>query len=194
MLKPVLVALTIFMSGCAVFEGGKVAKTTLPAYEGATESKPTLSYVSLARGGMSTAQDLPENVQKTIETELVSVLQSSEYFSKVTKADSSADISIDIVLTNSGNPAAMVPALITGLSLYTIPSWATDNFNLVAKAERKDGLKKEYVLADSTTLVQWLPMIFAFPAKNFSVVPEVRKNMYRKVLADMKADGFFTNI
>lgn len=188
----VLVVVLTLLSGCAVFEGGKVPKTTLASYEGDSNAKPTIAYSSTAMGGLSKVQKLPDTTQSVIEGELLAVLEEANYFSRISKVDESADIKLDVVLTNSGNPAAMIPALITGFSLYTIPSWATDNFNLVVKAERKDGMIKEYTLADSTTLVQWLPMIFVMPAKNFSLVPEVRKNMYRKVLDDMKNDGFFS--
>ncbi|GAA5315164.1 MAG: hypothetical protein AseanaTS_03680 [Candidatus Pelagadaptatus aseana] len=180
------------VSGCAVFDGGNVQKTTLSPYENNGEAKPNLSYSSVAKGGLSTSKRLSEAGQSIIEGELLSVLQSSDYFGRISRNDESADITIDVTVTNSGNPAALIPAFITGLSLYTIPSWAKDNFNLVANVERKDGLKKTYELTDSATLVQWLPMIFAFPANNFSVVPEVRKNMYKKVLSDMKNDGFFS--
>ncbi len=193
MIKILAVVLIFAVSGCAVFDGGKVPKTTLSAYENNGNSKPTLSYSSVAMGGLSSTKELPDAGQSIIEGELLSVLESSNYFGRISKRDESADISIETVLTNSGNPAAMIPAFITGLSLYVIPSWATDNFDLVAKVERQDGLKKEYMLADSTTIVQWLPMMFAFPANNFSVIADVRKNMYKKVLADMKEDGFFMN-
>jgi|TARA_B110000238_G_C15961374_1_gene367541 hypothetical protein len=193
MIKILTVVLVLAISGCAVFDGGQVPKTTLTAYEDNGHSKPSVSYSSIAMGGLSSVKEMPEAAQSVIEGELLSVLESSEYFGRISKKDESADININMTLTNSGNPAAMIPAFITGFSLYTIPSWATDNFDLVAKVERKDGLKKEYILADSTTIVQWLPMIFVFPAKNFSVVPDVRKNMYKKVLSDMKEDGFFDN-
>lgn len=191
MLRVLVVVLVAVMSGCAVFDNGNVPKTALMSYEGNAASKPTVSYSSTAMGGMSSAKKLPEAGQSIIEGEFLSVLEESNYFGRISKQDGSADITIEITLTNSGNPAAMVPAFITGLSLYIIPSWATEKFDLVAKAESQSGLSKEYVLADSATLVQWLPMIFAFPANNFSVVPEIRKNMYRKVLSDMKKDGFF---
>lgn len=192
MLKILTVVLMAALSGCAVFDGGNVPKTTLSAYEGDASAKPSVSYTSMAMGGLSGPKELPEASQSIIEGELLAVLESSQYFSRISKKDEAADISISVTLTNRGNPAALIPAFITGLSLYTIPSWATDHFDVVANVERRDGLSKSYVLADSSTIVQWLPMIFVFPAKNFSVVPEVRKNMYKKVLSDMQKDGFFT--
>lgn len=192
MFRILIVALMLSISGCAVFDGGLVPKTTLGAYEGAADAKPTLSYSTLAYGGFSEGQEMPEVAQITIEEEFVAVLEESNYFKNISKEGDSKDINIDIVLTNTGSPAAMIPAIITGLTLYAIPSWATDNFEVVAKVKRSDGLEKEYTLDDSTTLVQWLPMIFVFPFKNFSVIADVRKNMYKKVLSDMKEDGFFT--
>lgn len=192
MKRVLAVLLVVIVSGCAVFDGGKIPKTTLSAYEVNGAAKLTLSYSSVAMGGLLSTKALPETGQSIIEGELLSVLESSGYFERIAKRDGAADVSIDVTLTNTGNPAAMVPAVITGLSLYIIPSWATDNFNLVAKVARKDGLEKEYTLADSATIVQWLPMMFVFPAKNFSVFPELRKNMFRKVLSDMENDGFFS--
>lgn len=193
MMKVIVAVLMIAISGCAVYDGGKVPKTTLSAYDDNGSVKPTLSYSSTAMGGLSSEKELPESSQSIIEGEFLSVLEAAGYFGRISKQDDFADITIDVTLTNSGNPAAMIPAFITGLSLYIIPSWVTDNYDLVANVERKDGFKKKYVLADSVTLVQWLPMIFVYPTKNLSVIPKVRKNMYKKVLFDMKRDGFFDN-
>lgn len=180
------------LSGCAVFDGGKVTKTHLMPMDIAQESKPSISYVTLARGGLSETVDLPQQFQRAIENEFRQTLRESGYFSEITKENDQADIKMDVTVTNTGNPAAIVPAIITGLSLYTIPSWGTDRFEVVAKVTNRSGQHKEYVLTDTTTLVQWLPMIFVFPAKNFSVIPEVRQNMYRNVIFQMKEDGLLS--
>lgn len=190
---PKLIAVLIFLSlsGCAIFEGGQVPKTALESYQGTEESKPSLSYTTSAEGGLQTIAPLPPEGQKIIEDEFTSVLNNSGYFKSVTKGEEGADIAISMKIVNTGDPSSMIGAVITGLSLYTIPSWATDNFNVVAEVTRKGGLNKTYELKDSSKIVQWLPMMFAFPFNNFSVVTEVRQNMYRKVLADMQKDGFF---
>lgn len=190
MIRAIFISTILALSGCAVFDGGKVPKTTLASVTG-DSLKPTLAYSSKAMGGIGQANALPEAAQSIIEGELTAVLEDSGYFRRIAKKDETADIRIDVTMTNSGNPAAMIPAFITGFSLYTIPSWATDHFYMTATVARNDGFSKEYKLHDTTTLVQWLPMIFVFPARNFSIVPEVRKNMYRKLLADMREDGFF---
>lgn len=186
-------ALATNIAGCAIFEGGNVPKTTLTDYADDGTLKPSISYKCSAKGGLFSTSESSDTGQSVIEGELLTVLVSSDYFGSISQDDPSADISMDVTLTNTANPLAMIPAVITGLSLYLIPSWATDNFEVVAKVKRQDGFTKEYTLIDSTTLVQWLPMVFAFPANNFSQIPEVRKNMYRKLLSDMQKDGFFSN-
>lgn len=186
-----LLVICFWLTGCAVFEGGKLPKAQLESAQNDHHEKQSVEYSSLALGGLTSTDKMPEMAQSIIEGELADVLESSDYFSRISKKDDAADIHLDITLKNHGDPAAMIPAIITGASLYTIPSWATDNFDVVAIVERKDGLKKEYRLTDSTKLVQWLPMIFLFPVQNFSVVTDVRKNIYTNLLVEMKNDGFF---
>ncbi len=171
---------------------------TGPAYDAInllilTGQKLTIAYDITAMGGLFSTDNSPEHVQSIIAGELLQTLEQSNYFSRISKTDDQADISLSIKITNTGTPAALIPAFITGLSFYTIPSWVTDNFEVTAIAKNKQSFSKEYALTDSTTLVQWLPMLFVFPVKNFSVIPEVRKNMYRNILSQMKNDGFITN-
>jgi hypothetical protein len=48
-------------------------------------------------------------------------------------------------------------------------SWTTEHFNLAAEIARQDEPGKKYILAAPATFVQWLAMLVAFPASNFSV-------------------------
>ncbi len=196
-LNVVKIAMSLFLGltifGCAVFNGGKVPETVLTPLEKMDQPKPTISYGIMAMGGLFRTSNSPEIVQSIIAGELLQTLEQSNYFSRISKNDDEADISLSVTIKNTGTPAAMIPAIITGLSLYTIPSWATDNFEVTALARNRRGYSKEYTLSDSTTLVQWLPMLFVFPVKNFSVIPEVRKNIYRNILSQMKIDGFITS-
>lgn len=73
-----------------------------------------------------------------------------------------ASFVIDGTAIDHSNTAVLVPALITGLSLYTIPSWVTQTIDI--KINAKSGEKtNSYQLNDSFTLVQWFSMLFAFP-------------------------------
>lgn len=188
-----LLFIYLTISGCAIFKGGKVSETVLTPLENTGQPKPSVSYDITAMGGLIETAKSPEHIQSIIAGEFLQVLEQSNYFSRISKKDSEADITIFVTIKNTGNPAAIIPAFITGLSFYTIPSWATDNIDVTATAKDKRGNSKEYILSDSTIIVQWLPMLFVFPANNFSVIPEVRKNMYRNILLQMKNDGFMTN-
>lgn len=188
-----LLFLCLLLSGCAVFRGGKIPEVNLMPLEKTDQPKPSISYDIKSMGGLFDTANSSEHIQSIIAGELLQTLEQTNYFSRISKKDEEADLSLSVTVKNSGNPAAMIPAFITGLSLYIIPSWATDNFEVTAIAKNRQGHSKEYVLSDSTTLVQWLPMIFVFPAKSFSVIPEVRKNIYRNIIMQMKNDGFISN-
>jgi hypothetical protein len=87
--------------------------------------------------------------------------------------------------------SALIPAFITGLSLYLIPSWVTEKVDLRVTAELNDK-QYDYELNDSVKLVQWLPMIFAFPftgtqAKNSE---ELMANTYNNLILQLSNDQF----
>lgn len=188
-----LILFSLSLSGCAVFSGENVPMAVLTPLDKTDQQKPSVAYEVTSMGGVLSVDKSPEHIQSIIAGELLQTLEQSDYFSRISKADGQADISLSVQMKNTGTPAALIPAIITGLSLYTIPSWGTDNFEVTAVAKNRQGLSKEYVLTDSATLVQWLPMAFVFPFKNFSIVPEIRKNMYRTILAKMRDDGFIAN-
>ena len=177
----------VLLNGCAVFKGGNVPYTSLSSVN-LNEQRPSINYSIRAQGGMGTTRDLLPMQQRIVEDEFVQVLNDSLFFDHVSSHNPNADLKLDVTMTNSGNPAALIPAFITGLSLYTIPSWATDQYEVQVTATTKNHRRK-YVLSDSTKLVQWLPMIFAFPVNNFSTIPEVRRNMYRNILSQIQNDG-----
>lgn len=155
------------------------------------KQKPRVSFDAKFMGDYIGSHKLLQSIQKKMSAEFQTVLEESNYFSEVGKELVDADIELDVEFVTAGNPAAIIPAFITGFSFYTIPSWAKEKYSLTVKAVLSGGMSKEYSLMDSTTLVQWLPMIFVFPKHNFSVIPKVRQNMYRRILFDMNTDGFF---
>ena len=133
-----------------------------------------------------------ESTRATLSQEFAQVLTESSQFASVREAESGGDVHIEARLHNSGNPAALIPAVITGFSLYTIPSWATEHWKLTADVSRSTGDPHSYTLEDSDMLVQWLPMILVFPFSSpFTVIPEVRKNMYKNLLKSMRGDDGF---
>lgn len=107
----------------------------------------------------------------------------------VVEAPSEADLTVEGAGHDENNAAAMIPALITGFSLYTIPSWVTINFHVTANAQ-KGAVKRTYDVSDSMTMVQWLPMALAFPFANpFPMEKELADNAIRNLILKMKQDA-----
>lgn len=193
MIRIVVFAFAMFISGCAVFEAGDLPKTTLADSSGFSGPKPTLSYsLEAMTGGMSSNKASSKSARKEIDEDVLIVLEESSRFGRISTEANASDIHLDLVLTGDSNEAAIIPAFVTGFSFYTIPSWVTIKYELVATAKRADGLERKYVVSDSYKLVQWLPMAVVFPFKSLAVINDLRKNMVARVISDMEVDGFFS--
>lgn len=107
----------------------------------------------------------------------------------VVEGPTEADLIVDGTAHDENSKAAIIPALITGFSLYTIPSWVTVNFHVTANAQ-KGTVKRTYDVSDSMTMVQWLPMALAFPFANpFPMEKELGDNAIRNLILKMKQDA-----
>jgi hypothetical protein len=108
----------------------------------------------------------------------------------VVEGPNEADLVVDGTVYNDNSSAALIPAVITGLSLYTIPSWVTANVHISAVA--KNGSKSHsYDLQDGMTMVQWLPMLFVLPfADNpFKAEKKITENLFNTLVVKIKTDG-----
>ncbi len=179
----------LLFTGCASFPGNNLPNVgKLPPLTEST-NKPSASYSFSSWVDLFGKKEHQENIRKQLEDEFLSVLRESRHFASLTPNDQ-GEINIEVRLVNSGNPAVMIPAFITGLSLYTIPSWATDTYTITAKVKAIDGKIHTYNLKDSMTTVQWLPMIVVAPFKNMvSVSKEVRRNIWKNLILKMQEDG-----
>lgn len=174
--------------GCAVFRSNDLPEVgTLPS-PAVTAKKPTAGYEFASAMDMGSKRPSHENTRAIHEKEFVEILRESGYFATVEKGGGK-DVHVVVELVDSADPAAMVGAVITGLSLYTIPSWATSTMEITCKVTTVDGKTREYKLKDSAVLVQWLPMMFVFPFKPFSGIEDMRKNLYKHLIVKMREDG-----
>lgn len=131
-----------------------------------------------------------QKIQETLEEEFISVLNESGYCT-ILGARQEDNIHIEADLLNYGSGiAAGVAGFIGGLTFCTIPTWATDNYNLTVKITTLQDKQHEYVFDDAMTTVFWLPLIvatpFTFPT---SIATKVRKNMYKNLIRRMQEDG-----
>lgn len=183
-----LLIASLSLSGCAIFRANDLPEVgSLPA-PSATTPKPAAGYAFATNVAMGDKRPQHENARAIQEAEFVAVLRESGYFATVEKG-SGKDMNIAVELLETGDPAALVGAFITGLSLYTIPSWATIDFEVACKVTTTDGRSREYKLKDTATMVQWLPMLVVFPFKPFSEIEDLRKNLYKSLIIKMRQDG-----
>ena len=183
-----ILGISASLFGCAIFRSNELPELGKFPGPAATSKKPTAGYEFASAVDMGGKRPSHENARAIHEREFVETLRESGYFATVEKG-SGKDVQVVVDLVEFADPAAMVGAVITGLSLYTIPSWATSTMEITCKVATADGKTREYKLKDSAVLVQWLPMMFVFPFKPFSGIEDMRKNLYKHLIVKMREDG-----
>ncbi len=183
-----LLVISTSLSGCAVFRSHDLPEVGSLPPPAAAAQKPRAGYEFRSTVNMGSKNPAHENLRAKQETEFAELLRESGYFATIEKG-SGKDVNITVELVENGNPAAIAGAVVTGLSLYTIPSWATVNLEATCRVTTADGRAREYKVSDSATLVQWLPMMVVFPFKPISEIEDLRKNMYRNLIVKMQQDG-----
>lgn len=124
------------------------------------------------------------------EREFCAALKTSGCFSSLTPGQGgSVHIDADI-LDQQSLLGTLGRGVVGGLSLFTIPTWATDVFELRATVTTARGAQREYVLDDAMTTIIWLPMIVAAPFNNpVNTSADLRENLYRTLTVRMQRDG-----
>jgi hypothetical protein len=181
-------AISVSLLGCAVFRSNDLPELGQMSGPAATAKKPAAGYEFSSAIDMGGKRPSHEKARVIHEREFVETLRESGYFAAVEKG-SGKDVHVVVDLVDSSDPAALVGAVITGLSLYTIPSWATSTMEIACKVTTADGKTREYKLKDSAVLVQWLPMMVVFPFRPFSGLVDMRKNLYKHLIVKMQEDG-----
>ena len=184
-----ILAFAMSLSGCAFFKGDNIPETTLAPPEQAEAMRPSVHYDVNATQIMSVGASHGEKFQQLVDQELAKILKESNYFSAVVKDGRDADINLSVTFTDTTGPGVMIGGIISGLTLWTIPTWLTECYELKAVVKTKNNQTKAYEMSDSFTMVSWLPMILLAPVKNITTITDVRENMYRNLFMHMKDDG-----
>ena len=176
--KLIIIAAVFALSGCARFQGNQVSDdhVIVPIKTG---TKILMTY------------NIEGNVENKREEYLKEIAGKYGYDLEWGHAKSNGTPHIEINFSFKRYGAAVIPAMITGLSLYTIPSWQAQRYELKVHLTDGKSLEHSYKSNDKTTLVQWLPMIFAFPfAMPFTAEEKLVERMYAdmayKINQDMK--------
>jgi len=184
-----LVAASLVMQGCAGFRANNIplVQPEQIAFTGADKTKVYSQWTvqsSTTKLNDQTQVALAAVAKKQFEDQL-----NLTNCCIVVESRDAADVVIQAVSHNNNNPAAMVGALLTGFSLYTIPSWVTVNVHVTADVKADEKTFK-YDTQDSMKMVQWLPMALMFPFANpFPMEKAVAENVQKTLIANMKRDG-----
>lgn len=177
------------LSGCAAFKENNLPVVNDADLYPAANSKTKV----FTRWSIDTDADL-NDTQKAMHA-----AASKERFEEIIKGSDCCTIvegptEADVVVTGrtyvEDHSDAMVGAFITGLSLYTIPSWLTVTPQITAEVTSGE-TKHTYSFQDSMTMVQWLPMIFALPFTGdpISEGQKMENNVYKNLLLNIQKDG-----
>lgn len=179
----------VLLSGCAGFPAHNLQKVSTQGLKSTSAVKTKV----FSRWSLDKASGTNDQTAVAIaainKKHFDDALQTAECCTVVESPDA-ADLVVDGTVFNENSAAAMIPAIITGLSLFTIPSWVTVNVHITAKA-KNGSAAHDYELKDSMTMVQWLPMLFVMPfAENpIKYEKEMTDNVFNTLVAKIKGDG-----
>ncbi|MCK8072219.1 hypothetical protein [Vibrio sp. 1CM23M] len=163
-IKNLVIFLTVILAGCARFQGNQT-----PTHEAPSNTIGEFTTVTyLIRG----------NVESKDERLLKEIMYS--YGIKLEwgqiREDGTPHLDIDFSFRRNG--AAVVPAIITGATFYFVPSWQTQYYTLTTHLKNTE-IDYSFRAKDHTVLVQWLPMIIAFPfADPFTAESKLVEKVY----------------
>jgi len=185
----------INLTACISIAGGDIPEIDSSAlYFDNLEPKPSLAYHFDGLGYF----EEHENV-------LLKELDESGYFSSIIKNPDKyygiapekatrADIELNITLNNYSNMNLLF-AVLSGFSLFTIPTWSTSDYQFEVQVVDRNALKSEFILMDSSTVITWLPLILTFElaiphAPGNAADKIVWQNGFRNILLAIKDKGF----
>ena len=180
----------VFGPGCAAFKANNLPVVSNDQFKIDNSNKIKVFSRWTLQTNNSMANDQTRAAGAAIHKDYFEKALKESGCCDIAEGPTEADVVIDGVAYDENNPAAVIPAFITGLSLFTIPSWVTAKVYIAAKATYS-AKETNYDLSDSMTMVQWLPMIFAMPFTGtpMTVGKEVDSNVYRNLVIELKDDG-----
>ena len=159
-------------TGCASFQGNKLSSvTSFPS----VQAKKTID-VDFAFS--ATLNDTPmttgnEMARQKLAKKCVERLKESGLFGNVSENLANSDLNVDVKVEDVGE-GSMAMAMLTGLTLYVVPSKAQDTYRLSATVtDMKSNKKAEIRLEDSVTQWQQILLLPLLPFK--STIAEANK-------------------
>ena len=166
------------LTGCASFPGNVLPKvTTFPK----STDKPS-AYVSLSFRQYLNGQPLNLAVksgESRLQAKLVERFGRSGLYSLVAATNQNPDITITVLVKDEGS-GSIGMAFLTGLTLYIVPSSATDLYKVSAIVKNnRTGIESTVELEDFVT--QWQEIIL-LPLLPFTMAPVVANGVQNNIM------------
>lgn len=176
---------TFVLAGCASFPGKELhsysyADIVPPAKKVAIDYDAT--FLTLGKENAGAVKIFQEEIEK--------VFNQSNQFSKFNAGAGFAKYHFSLSLRNDANVGlASLSGFISGLSLFIIPTYATDEYTLTVDVKKGNEVVKHYEYKDSMRTWTEALLIFLTPTHfPTSVVKDVIDNMLLNFLHDMEKD------
>lgn len=183
-------SLLLFITACAAFREGNVPHG--PWYSGT----PTAKEKSISLGVYGAAildgkiyQAHPKTM-KNWRRQTIKAYEDSGIFSVVKEGTDEADLEAEIMIVDRADPNTFF-AFITGLTLYVIPSKATDEFTVQTTIRDREGKTVgAFEKSETVSLWQQLLLILAMPFNwPSSVAKEALYDLNRATISEAYAQG-----
>ena len=166
------------LTGCASFPGRVLPEVT---HFPAVSEKPTVN-VSLSFRQYMNGQPLNigvKIVEDAMQKMIIERFEESGLYSVVSVNNPNPDVSVVVDMKDEGTGSYGM-AILTGLTLYIIPSSATDSFVVKAKVKNnKTGVEKTVEVEDFVTLWQ---EILLLPFLPFNFPPSVNQDVLKNIM------------
>jgi hypothetical protein len=186
-----ILATGLLMTGCASFEG----KLLAPIQQFPSVAQPERPSVNIDLKFRQYVNGAPvyfmtKTAEGALEKKCTKRFVKSALYSQVGTDLKDADIDLVVNLKDDGH-ASMGMAFLTGLSLYIIPSFATDTFKLQADiTDRRDKSKRSVELEDFVTQYQ---QILLLPLLPFKMTPMVAGKVQNTLFDNLALQVFENN-
>ena len=177
-LKLLLVLAFASIAGCATFPGNVLPEvTSFPVATNKPSVNVTLSFRQYVNGQ-------PVNIavktgELNLQKKVIERFEKSGLYSSVSVVNQNSDFTVTTSVLDEGS-GSMGMAVVTGLTLYLVPSSATDTFKVTAVVKNnKTGVEKTIELEDFTTMCQQL---FLLPLLPFKMMPAVVSDVQNNIM------------
>lgn len=174
------------LSGCIGIRSGKVADASVKISPSSAKKMRIYAKIIYSSSFPAGKKAAVEVVHKKLFSDAIQETNCCI----ITNDQSSSDVVLEGSFLNESSGLALIFAVITGYTLYTIPSWINAKSRITAIVT-VGKTQKLYNISDSSLMVQWLPFVLAMPFRENPIKMEQKMNvnLYRNFVSQMRQDG-----